>query len=205
VVDSGTFRITSSRRLLSTVYTERPAKAKSSEEESSPLSSILKGIIESTLEEEEEEGSAPPSQEAQIHTLSRIGSAFEIDLTLVSNSTWGSMEIVLLGGDPPKPRYRVVYHAAPSAERPIEIVRERGTRSYLIETATKYPSLDDGAAHRLQWIRDSKGNMRVLADGKEVLTTVEVYHRGPFTGLALTNLGGTYEWGPINVFKAQDE
>ena len=50
--------------------------------------------------------------------------------------------------------------------------------------------------------RDVQGQMRVLVDGEEVLSTVELFYRDEFTGLALVNRGGLYEWGPIRAFKA---
>ena len=112
------------------------------------------------------------------------------------------MEVMLMGGNPAVPRYRLVYHAAPSNTRPIEIIRERGGRQYTIESATQFPNLDDGAPHRIQWVRDDTGNMRVLVDDKEVLSTVEFYYRDDFSGLTLVNRGGDYEWGPIQVLQA---
>ena len=44
--------------------------------------------------------------------------------------------------------------------------------------------------------------MKVLVDGKEVLSTVEIFYRSDFTGLALVNRGGVYEWGPLQVYEA---
>jgi hypothetical protein len=112
------------------------------------------------------------------------------------------MEIALLGGDPASPRYRMIYHAAASPERPIELIRERHSRSYLLDAATRYPSLDDGVEHRIRWMRDSDGNMRIFVDGQRVLQTVELFYREGFTGLALINRGGAYSWGPIRVFQS---
>jgi hypothetical protein len=201
-VDSGRFQVTGSHRLLSEVSVEKPT-TKSPPEKTSPLSGFLREILKPP--EEGKVGGTPSApQEARIHTLAKIGPEFEIDLTIVSRSSWGSMEVVLLGGSPAIPLYRMIYRPSPSAERPIEIVRERDGKSYLIDTASQYPSLDDGATHRLQWMRDSQGRMQVIVDGKEVLTTYEIYYRDNFTGLALVNKGGTYEWGPILVFKAQE-
>jgi hypothetical protein len=202
VVDSGRFQITSSRRLWSSVPVERPARPSSSKKQSDTLGGILEEIVRSTVEERETGDAPQEAEQASIRTRARIGSDFEVDLTMVSRSSWGSTEVVLLGGDPPTPRYRIVYHAAPSAERPIEIIRERGSRRYLIESATRYPVLDDETPHRIQWIRDSQGQMRILVDGNEVLSTVELFYRTAFSGLALVNRGGTYEWGPIRVLQA---
>jgi hypothetical protein len=48
----------------------------------------------------------------------------------------------------------------------------------------------------------SEGRMHVIVDGKEVLSTHEIFYRDTFRGLALVNGGGLYEWGPIGVFQA---
>jgi hypothetical protein len=203
IVGSGRFQMTGSHRLLSEVSVEKPAPVSPSKEKTSSLGGLFKEILKKPEEEKTVDTPSAP-QEARIHTLVQIGPEFEIGLTLVSRSSWGSMEIVLLGGSPAIPLYRMIYRPSPSAERPIEIVRERDGKSYLIDTASQYPSLDDGATHRLQWMRDSQGKMRVMVDGKDVLATYEIYYRDNFTGLALVNKGGTYEWGPILVFKAQE-
>jgi hypothetical protein len=99
----------------------------------------------------------------------------------------------------------MVYQAAPSSTRPIQIFRERNPRKYLIEEALKYPSLDDGIPHRIQWIRDSQGNMKVPVDGAEVLSTVEFYYNKAFSGISLVNKGGVYGWGPITILEAPKE
>jgi hypothetical protein len=137
VVDSGRFQVTSSRRLLSEVFAEKLTPTSSSTE-ISPLEGLLKEILKTPQEEKTADTPSAP-QDARIHTLAQIGSEFETDLTLVSRFSWGSMGIVLLGGRPAIPLYRMVYRPSLSAERPIEIVRERGGRSYLIDTATQYP------------------------------------------------------------------
>ncbi len=203
VVDTGKFQVTGSRRLLSEVLAEKPSTAPPPQEKTSPLGSIFRDILKAP-DQGKPAGTPSAPQEARIRTLAQIGPEFEIDLTFVSRSSWGSMEIVLLGGSSAIPLYRMIYRPSPSSERPIEVVRERDGKSYLIDTATQYPSLDDGATHRLQWIRDAQGRMRVIVDGKEALTTYEIYYRDNFTGLALVNKGGTYEWGPILVFKSQE-
>jgi len=202
VVDSGSFQVNASRRLSSEVVQERPATPKASKEKSSPLSGIFRDILSTPKGESKTEAPASVVKEARIHTLAQIGPAFEVDLTLVSRSSSGSMEIVLMGGTPPIPQYRMVYYPAPSAERPIEIIRERDGRSYKIESANQYPSLDDGIPHRIQWSRDSQDLLRVAVDGKEVLSTYDGFYKSPFAGLAFVNKGGTYEWGPILVLQA---
>ena len=200
---SGQFYITPSKRLQSRLYVERPVEKPTAQEEEQDLfGSLIKEVIRSTSQKEEEKAPPPAVKEASIRTSVQIGPAFEVDLGLVSQSEWGAMEIVLLGGERLIPLYRMVYQPSPSSTRPIQIIRERNSRKYLIEEALKYPSLDDGVLHRLQWIRDSQGSMKVLVDGKEVLSTVEIYYNKAFSGISLVNRGGSYEWGPIKVLEA---
>ena len=204
VVDSGTFRVTKGRRLLSEAAAETQSTPSTSEEKTSGLSGILKDILKTPPEEEKTSGTAPAAKTALIHTLASIGPAFEVDLTLVSRSTRGFMELVLLGGDQNVPYYRMIYRASTARERPIEIVRERDGKSFTIDAAPQFVSLDDNIPHRIQWIRDSMGRMRILIDEKEVLSTYEFYYQGNFTGLAFVNRGGIYEVGPIMVYQTQE-
>ena len=204
VVDSGTFRVTKGRKLLSEAAAETQSTPSTSEEKTSGLSGILKDILKTPPEEEKTSGTAPAAKTALIHTLASIGPAFEVDLTLVSRSTRGFMELVLLGGDENVPYYRVIYRASASRERPIEIVRVRDGKSFTIDAAPQFVSLDDNVPHRIQWVRDSMGRMRILIDEKEVLSTYEFYYQGNFTGLAFVNRGGIYEVGPIMVYQTQE-
>jgi len=203
-VRAGEFRVVPAGRLWSRVWVEQPPAASASDEEE-PLGLLLKEILRSTEKKERDKREVPKKEKAVIRSLARIGPAFEVDFSFVSESTWGSMEIVLLGGDPPVARYRLLYHAAPSKERPIEIIRVRGSREYVIESATQYPELDDGVLHRIQWIRDDEGKMRLLVDDKKILSTVEVFYRDDFAGLELVNDGGAYELGPIKILQAEKE
>jgi hypothetical protein len=204
VVDSGTFQVAKNRRLLSEAAAETQSTPSASEEKTTGLSGILKDILKTPAEEEKTSSTAPAVKTALIHTLASIGPAFEVDLTLVSRSTRGFMELVLLGGDQNVPYYRMIYRASAARERPIEIVRERDGKSFTIDAAQQYVPLDDNVPHRIQWIRDSMGRMQILIDEKEVLSTYEFYYQGNFTGLAFVNRGGTYEVGPIMVYQAQE-
>jgi len=202
VVKAGRFKITPSHTLWSRVRADRPYQAAPSREDEEPLSIILKEIARSRHKKKHDRRTSRVEEEASIRTLVRIGPAFEVDFSFASESEWGSMEVVLLGGSPAVPRYRLIYQAAPSRARPIEIVRDRGSRRYIIESAIQYPALDDGTPHRVQWIRDAEGKMRVIVDGAEVLSTVELFYRGDFAGLMLVNRGGTYELESIKVLQA---
>lgn len=201
-VVSGQFNITKAKRLRNVVFAERPVEKTETDEESDLFGAILQEVLKSSSDKEEEEAPTPEVKAASIWTNVMIGPAFEVDIRMVSESQWGSMEVVLLGGERYVPFYRMVYNAPPSAERPIQIFRERNSRSYLIDEAIKYPSLDDGVLHRIQWSRDTQGKMKILVDGKEILSTMEVFYNKNFSGLSLMNRGGTYEWGPITVLEA---
>lgn len=202
-VISGKFRIKPESRLWSQVFVDSSFQGSASpSEETNPFAIILGEIARSQEKKRAKKQGASTNESAVIQTLVPIGPSFEVDLTFTSDSSRGAMQIVLLGGTPAKAYYRLIYQASPSPDRPIKIIRQRGSQQFIIETATKYPSLDDGAPHQLQWIRDRSGNMRVLIDGSEVLNTVELYYREEFSGLALVNSGGTYEWGPIQVLQA---
>ena len=200
IVKSGQFRISKNGRLRSRVAAAPPSQQSSSEE--GTLGIILREILDASEEKNRDEPAKQAEEDAVIQTLVKIGAAFELDLSFASGSKWGAMEVVLWGGEPATPHYRMVYNAAASQDRPIEIIRERGSRRYIIESATQFPKLDDGEPHRLQWIRDVQGQMRVLVDGEEILSTVELFYRDEFTGLALVNRGGLYEWGPIRALQA---
>ena len=203
VTNSGSFKINKSRRLASQIAADRTVSPKTSEETPGGLAEIFRDILSPKPEQKKDVETGSVENYARIYTLAPIEPAFEVEFTFVSQSTWGSMEVVLLGGKQAVPWYRLVYHAAPSSERPIEIIRERDGKSFTIETASQYPNLDDGLPHRIQWSRDGSGRMRVMVDGREILSTYEIYYKDNFSGLALVNRGGTYEWGPLQVFKAQ--
>ena len=202
-ITSGKFRITAESRLRSQVFVDTSFQGStSSSEETNPFAIILGEIAKAQEKKKAKKQGASTDESAVIQTMVPIGPAFEVDLTFTSDSSRGAMQIVLLGGTPARAYYRLVYHASPSPDRPIKIIRQRGSQQFIIDTATRYPNLDDGIPHQLQWIRDSAGNMRVLIDGGEVLNTVELYYKEEFSGLALANNGGTYEWGPIQVLQA---
>jgi hypothetical protein len=217
-VISGNFTVTRNKSLRSQVEQQyrsrRESKRKRTDYRDEAVDLILKEILGGSSSEET--GERPSTnrpisygQEAVIETRMPFAAAYEVEFTLSAEPSQGSMEVVLLGGEPARPRYRLVYHASPSEERPIEIVRDSGGRKYVIQAATSYPVLEDGIEHRIQWIRDTRGNMSVRIDGQSVLHTVELYYSDSFTGLALVNRGGAYEWDSIRILqpdkKMQDQ
>jgi len=205
VVEKGTFSVTAGGKLLTRMKTKAaPVKQRSSKEKDA-FKLILTEILKASDKQGQEKSKAPSAgvpEVASIKTMARIAPAFEIDLSLSSGSLQGTMEVVLLGGKQAVPRYRLIYKSSPSPERPIEIIRERNGRQYIIESAVRYPDLDNGRFHRMQWVRDARGNMKVLVDGKVVLSTVELFYKDEFSGLKLVNRGGTYQWDEVKALQA---
>lgn len=203
----GTFSITEDRRLYSHADSYYKEEQQQEPERKKEAFEIIIGEILKPREGDDQEEPASDrervEEEAAVRTKATISPDYEVDMTVVSDSTWGNMEIVLLGGNNLNARYRLRYYPSPSQDRPIEIIRERNGRQYMIDSATKYPDLDDGRTHRIQWSRDTGGKMKVLVDGQEIISTVEVYYRDKFKGIELVNHGGTYEWGPIRVMQAE--
>lgn len=211
-VISGDFTVTRDDRLRSQVAQQYRARQESRRQRTDyreeAVELILKEILGTSSSEETAERT-PANQrvsygkEAVIETRMPFAAAFEVEFTIFAEPSQGSVEVVLLGGEPARPRYRLVYHASPSEERPIEIVRDSYGRKYVIQAATSYPVLEDGIEHRVQWTRDIHGNMSVVVDGEPVLRTVELYYTDSFSGIALVNRGGTYEWGSIRILQPE--
>ncbi len=209
VVDKGFFFFFPDRRLRSQVkFKPTPPKQKQEKDAGQEVfNMILKGVLDAATDNQtsQEPASTQSQKEYQqaavIKAKTSIGAAFEVDLSFVAEPSQGAMEIALMGGNPARNLYRLVYNASPSQDRPIQIIREKGGRSYVIDTATEYPMLEDGALHQIQWIRDMNGNMSVMVDGRTVISTVELMYRDPFSGFSLANLGGTYEWDSIKILQ----
>ena len=204
-VVSGKFEITPSMRLGNSILVERPVDKSAQQESPDLFGMVLNEVLKSTTYNGEKKEPSAEAKPESILTNIEISPDFEVDISIISKSNWGSMEFVLLGGEKNRPLYRMVYNASPSSKRPIQIFRERDSKSYLIDDAIKYPSLDDGSLHRIQWIRDNQGNMKVLVDDEAVLSTVEVFYNDNFSGFSIVNNGGTYEWGPIAILQASSD
>ncbi len=204
-VTQGAFSITENQRLYSRAESYYEEGQQEPERKKETFEIIIGEILKPRGDDQgkTQSGQKRVEEVASIRTRAAISMDYEVDLTVVSASTLGSMEIVLMSGNNLTPLYRLRYHPSPSQDRPVEIIRERNGRQYMIDSATQYPNLDDGRIHRIQWTRDAEGNMKVLIDGQVVISTVELYYRDKFSGIELLNRGGTYEWGPIRVMQAE--
>ncbi len=213
IVKSGDFFVTKTKRLSNSVNAATSEPEKNSEPQKSPsleeeAIGLLLDNIFGTKKNDKPAKKTPaqplkPVQPAFIFTKTIFPPAFEFNMTFLSSSLRGEMEIVLLGTKNLTPRYRLNLNLENSKDNPIEILRLSNSRQFVIGAATKFPRINDGNIHVLKWIRFQDGAMHVLIDDKIVLTTYEVYYRDNFSGFGIENKGGTHEWASFKIFKAQ--
>jgi hypothetical protein len=130
-----------------------------------------------------------------------IANSFILDFSFRSNADWGSTSIGVIIGDDPQSGYHLVYQASPAENRPMQLVKYRYGKQYIIdEVHENSPDLDDGANHTARLIRSPNGDMKVLIDNIEVLSTSDFSYREEFTGIMIINNGGSYSFDNIEVF-----
>ena len=209
-VRSGSFAVNEAGRLTSFVAAGGvKASPQATDENKKSVEAEAVGILLDSIfgapKKKEPVGQAPesesrPVEPASIYTQKGFPPAFEMTMKFKS-SPEGKMDIVLLGGQNLSPRYRLKVNADHSASEPMEVIREGGSRSFVVGAADKFPALGSGRFHTLTWIRHADGAMNVAIDGDVVLKTYEVYHRDSFTGFEITNNGGSFEWDSVEIFK----
>ena len=208
-VSNGDFTVTADQRLRSRVEmrTTTPSQAEKNERD------IGRQVVETFLKDflgsrdngaDTQPATANTEKEvyqrrAVIKTECQFPAAFEVDVSLAAEPSRGHMQILLLGDRQARPVYRLSYYATPSQNRAIKIFRSNKRQRQLVGTATAFPMLEDGALHRIQWIRDVYGNMSVVVDGEAILQVKETEYKDAFSGLALINGGGTYEWDAVKI------
>jgi hypothetical protein len=93
--------------------------------------------------------------------------------------------------------YRLGY--MPGGRPALELLRVTSRGSAVVEAYDQSVSLEDGKAHTLQWTRDRKGEMRVLLDGKELMSTADRGIQESFSGFTIANLGGDYAIDEVTI------
>ena len=216
VVKSGEFRVNEANRLISSVQTGRsgsPSQNQSPQERSLETEAV--GIILDSIfgpqesqepTQEENAGEDVAVQPASIYTRQMFPPAFELKMNFRAPQS-GKMELILLGTEELIPKYRLKIRTDHSQNYPMEVVRERSGRSFIVGASEKFPIIDDGRPHSLTWVRHTNGAMNVFIDNEMVLETYEVYYRDDFNGLEVVNNGGIFEWDSFEIFKppAQEE
>ena len=204
-VKKGSFSIDSYGGLYSSVAIRKPVAEKGTEPESDGDRNlrILLGVLNELTKDENElqEQVEDIETRAMISSAAAIANSFILDFTFRSNAKWGSSSIGVVLGDDPQSGYHLVFQASPSENRPMQLIKYRYGKPYIIdEVHEKSPDLDDGEDHTVRLIRSPNGDMIVLIDNTEVMRTSDFSYRDDFTGVMIINNGGNYSYGKIKFF-----
>jgi len=162
----------------------------------------IAGADENEQQEQVEEENV--ESQAMISSAVTIANSFILDFSFRSNADWGSTSIGVIQGDDPQNGYHLVYQASPAENRPMQLIKYRYGKQYIIdEVYENSPDLDDGADHAVRLIRSPNGDMVVTIDDIEVMRTSDFSFRDDFAGVVIVNNGGSYSYGNIEIFIEQ--
>jgi hypothetical protein len=207
-VKKGSFSIDRYGSLYSSIAIRKPV----TEKETEPASDgdrnlrILFGVLnELTKDENAQQGQGENgTNQAIITAETLIGNSFILEFSLRSEANWGSTSIGVMQGEDPKSGYHLIYQASPAENRPMQLIKYRYGKPYIIdEVHENSPNLDDGADHTLQLLRSPNGDMVVTIDNIEVMRTSDLSFRDDFTGVVIVNNGGSYSYDNIEFFVEQ--
>ena len=167
---------------------------------------VLLGVLNELAKDEKDQqtdtGKTP--DQAIIFSNTVIPNSFILQFSFRSTSSWGETSIGVFQGDDLKTGYHLVYQASPADNRPMQLVRYRYSKPYIVdEVRENVPDLDDGTDHIIQFKRVSNGDMVVTVDGNEVLRASDLSYQDDFTGIAIINSGGSYSYDNIELFIEQ--
>ncbi len=138
------------------------------------------------------------AEPAQIFVNAPVDNAFRMELELASRQRPGSLELGLFQGNRPNGTgYRLVYSAGTSPGLSLVRLTPGG-----IEVVARHEGsldLEDGRFHTLVWTRDANATMRVHVDGQRLLRVRDTALRNRFQGFVLTNQGGDYTLGRVQL------
>lgn len=208
LVRKGTFSIDSFGGLYSAIAIRRPVAQKDTEPESESERNmrILFGVISELAKDENDQQADDKNIETQaiISATASIPNSFNLAFTFRSNANWGSTSIGVVQSSDPQSGYHLVYQAAPEENRPLQLIKYRYGKPYIIdEVHTNSPNLDDGADHTVQLARSANGDMVVTVDSIEVMRTADFSYRDDFTDIMIINNGGSYSFDNIEFFVEQ--
>jgi hypothetical protein len=207
-VKKGTFSIDSYGSLYSSIAIRRPVAEKETEPESDSdrnLRILFGALNELTkAEKEQEKQDENIDTQAMISSAAAIPNSFILEFSFRSNASWGSTSIGVIQGDDPQSGYHLVYQASPAENRPMQLIKYRYGKQYIIdEVYENSPNLDDGADHAVHLIRSPNGDMVVTIDDVEVMRTSDFSFRDDFAGVVIVNNGGSYSYDNIEFFIEQ--
>ena len=207
-VKKGSFSIDSYGSLYSSIAVRKPVEEKKAEPESDSdrnLRILFGALNELTKgEKKQEEQGENIETEAMISSSASIANSFTLDFSFRSNANWGSTSIGVFQGDNLQSGYHLVYRASPAENRPMQLIKYRYGKPYIIdEVHENSPDLDDGVDHTVQLIRSPDGDMVITIDKIEVMRTSDFSFRDDFAGLVITNNGGSYSYDNIQLYTKQ--
>jgi hypothetical protein len=166
---------------------------------------IIMGVLNELAKDGSEQGATESTPEqAVVYSNAEIPNSFNLQYTFRSAANWGSTSIGVFQGDDPKSGYHLIYQAAPAEDRPMQLVRYRYGKPYIMdEVVQDSPNLDDGADHTITLSRSLEGEMVVMVDGNEVLRTSDLSYLDNFSGVVIMNNGGSYGYDNIELYIEQ--
>lgn len=204
-VSSGVYTIDRFGSLYSSIAIRRPSPQQETESETGGDRNlrILFGVLNELAKDgkgQEAETEEVPEQ-AVIFSNAPIPNSFNMQFSFRSAANWGSTSIGIFQGEDPKSGYHLVYQASPVDGRPMQLIKYRYGKPYIIEEVIENsPNLDDGSDHILQFNRASTGDMVVTVDNIEILRTSDLSYKDDFSGVVIMNNGGSYSYDNIELF-----
>ena len=206
-VSAGEYIVDRYGTLYSSVAIRRPAPETTADSDSSGDTGlrIIMGVLDELTRKDSEPGS-PEKETAQavIFSNAEIPNSFILQFTFRSSANWGATSIGVFQGDDPKSGYHLVYQPAPAENRPMQLIKYRYGKPYVVdEILQDSPNLDDGTDHIIQLSRSIDGEMVVTVNTIEVLRTSDLSYRDDFNGVVIINNGGSYGYDNIELYKEQ--
>jgi hypothetical protein len=207
-VKKGSFSIDSYGGLYSSIAIRKPAAEKDTEPESDGDRNlrILFGALDELTGQKKEQEAQDENIETQamISSATTIANSFTLNFSFRSNANWGSTSIGVFQGENPQSGYHLVYQASPAENRPMQLIKYRYGKPYIIdEVHENSPDLDDGADHTFQFMRSPNGDMVLSIDNLEVMRTSDFSFRDDFAGVVIANNGGSYSYDNIEIYMEQ--
>ncbi len=137
------------------------------------------------------------TERASIYTPLTISNAFALKVDFTSWRNQGSFEITTYQGGDRRIGYRLYYRTGKNPS--IELARSTAYGSTTLKTYAQTLNLEDKRTHSIQWTRNRFGEMAISVDGKKLLSATDNTLNRPFDGLTITNLGGDYIIGRVNI------
>lgn len=194
-ISSGDFRLERGLGLYSKV---KPPRTASSRKKSSDkdLALALLGALLKDKSDSKKSSKDEKDKKAAIEINKRISNAFALSTVIDSRSKQGKISLSLYQGKSTGSAYRLVFLPGDSASIELQRIGRRGTT--IIDVADKVQAKGN-KTHKLQWTRDTRGNMKIDLNGKTIIQISDRGLRDPFSGFGLINHAGEFAIQWVNI------